>query len=291
MTTLEKGVRILPADARVAIIAGSGRLPVEVAESLDAQGHKPFVVLVDGEADPNSDLERFPHQKLSLEEAGALRGLLKRQAVTHVVMAGGIARRPSLSSYRVNLGLIAALPRLARALTRGDDGMLRLLIEHIEAAGIKVVGAHEVAPDLLATPGRLTKAAPMKSDWRDLEAARRAAVAIGGLDIGQAAISVGGRVIALEGIEGTDGLLERTKALRAHGRVANLKRGVLVKCAKPGQELRADLPAIGPATVTAAHDAGLAGIGVEAGKSLVLDWRGVVKAADELGLFVVGLEA
>ena len=137
----------------------------------------------------------------------------------------------------------------------------------------------------------MTRVAPQKDDWSDLTAAKRGALAIGALDIGQAAVSVGGRVVALEGIEGTDGLLERVKDLRGHGRIANRKRGVIVKCAKPDQEVRADLPAIGPMTVDGAHAAGLAGIGVEAGRSLILDFGEVVSRADALGLFVVGLTA
>lgn len=291
MITTEPRPRIeLAGSDRVAIIAGSGRLPVNVAESLDVHGHPPFVVLIDGEVDSGSALENFQHQRMRLEEAGGVRGVLKRQGITHVVLAGGIGRRPSLRSYKISLGLLAALPRLAKALRRGDDGMLRLLIDHIEAAGIKVVGAHEIVPDLLAIEGPMTGLQPLEDDWRDLRAARKAALAIGALDIGQAAVSINGRVIALEGIEGTDGLLARTKDLRDHGRIANLHRGVLVKCAKPGQEVRADLPGIGPVTVEAAHAAGLAGIGVEAGRSLVLDWANVVERADALGLFVVGLE-
>ena len=282
------GIDLAPTD-RVAVIAGSGRLPVNVAESLRAHGHAPFVVLIDGEADAHAGLDSFDHQRMTLEEAGALRGLLKRKRVTHVVLAGGIGRRPNIGSYRINLGLLAALPRLARALKRGDNGMLKLLIAHIEAAGMKVVGAHEIVPDLLAPEGAITQAEPEAGDWRDLEAVRKAALTIGALDVGQAAVSINGRVIALEGIEGTDGLLARTKELRGHGRIANLKRGVIVKCAKPDQELRADLPAIGPATVDGAHAAGLAGIGVEAGRSLILDWDKVVERADALGLFVVGL--
>ena len=106
----------------------------------------------------------------------------------------------------------------------------------------------------------------------------------------QAAVAVGGRAIALEGIEGTDGLLERVKALRGHGRIAGKKRGVLVKCAKPGQELRADLPTIGLATVEAAHEAGLAGIGIEAGRSFILDHDTTIARADALGLFILGLQ-
>jgi DUF1009 family protein len=132
---------------------------------------------------------------------------------------------------------------------------------------------------------------PWKSDWRDIEAGRAAAKAIGALDIGQAAVAVGGRVIALEGIEGTGGLLDRAKELRSHGRIAGKTRGVLVKCSKPGQELRADLPSIGPQTVDAAHAAGLAGIAIEAGHSLILDGPTTIARANALGLFIVGLPA
>jgi DUF1009 family protein len=95
----------------------------------------------------------------------------------------------------------------------------------------------------------------------------------------------------LEDIEGTDALLARAKALRNHGRLAGRRRGVLVKCAKPGQELRADLPTIGLATVEAAHAAGLAGIAVEAGRSFVLQQAETIARADELGLFIVGINA
>lgn len=290
MKTSEALAVKLSSSDRVAIVAGSGRLPVNVAEGLRAGGQHPLVVLIEGEADTNSGLEDFDHRAMRLEEAGDLLGVLKRQGITHVVLAGGIGRRPNIRSYKISLGLLAALPRLIRGLKRGDDGLLKLLIAHIEAAGIKVVGAHEIVPDLLATEGTMTRTQPLADDWRDLDAARRAALAIGALDVGQAAVSINGRVIALEGIEGTDGLLLRTKDLRSHGRVANLKRGVVVKCAKPGQELRADLPAIGPATVETAHAAGLAGIGVEAGRSLVLDWTDVVEKADAYGMFVVGLK-
>jgi hypothetical protein len=176
-------------------------------------------------------------------------------------------------------------------LRRGDDGLLKMLTQALEKRGVKVVGAHEVVPELTASEGSLTTAEPNRSDWRDIEAAHKAAKAIGALDIGQAAIAIGGRAVALEGIEGTAGLLDRMRELRGHGRLAGKARGVLVKCAKPGQELRADLPTIGPQTVEAAHAAGLAGIAVEAGRSLILEGPETLARANALGLFVIGLPA
>jgi DUF1009 family protein len=288
MTTTEKPGRLqLQSGDRIAIVAGSGKLPVDLAQNLAGHGHRPFVVLVRGEA--SSELSAYDHEDLTVENFAGLAPLLKRHGITHAVFAGGISRRPKLSALKPSLALLRFLPRALAALAKGDDGMLRSLAAAVETLGVKVVGPHQIAPDLLASEGPMTATVPQKSDWRDIEAAAAAARAIGALDIGQAAIAIGGRTIALEGVEGTDGLLERVKDLRSHGRLAGKKRGVLVKCAKPGQELRMDLPSIGPGTVTAAHAAGLAGIGVEAERSLVLDQAGVIAEADRLGLFVIGL--
>lgn len=272
---------------RVAVVAGSGRLPVDLAENLAAHGRPPFVVMVRDDA--SRALAAFEHVELPVENFADLAPLLHRRKITHAVFAGGISRRPRLSAIRPSFALIALLPRLVSALSKGDDGLLRAIAEFMEAKGIKVVGAHEIAPDLLAPHGVLGDIAPQKSDWADIDAAAAAARAIGALDIGQGAVAIGGRAIALEGVEGTDGLLERVRDLRAHGLLAGKKRGVLVKCSKPGQEVRMDLPTIGPDTVTAAHAAGLAGIGVEADGSLIVDAAGVVREAKKLGLFVVGV--
>lgn len=277
--------------SRVGIIAGGGSLPVEVADGLAAHGYPPFILLMEGEADRKQQLSRYEHVTMALEQIGSLVSTLKRHGVTHLVLAGEIKRRPRLSNMRPSLGLLAIVPSVIVALARGDDGLLKVLTRGLEKRGIKVVGAHEVVPELTAGRGTLTATEPIKSDWRDIEAGLAAAKAIGALDIGQAAIAIGGRAIALEGIEGTKGLLERTRELRGHGRLAGKTRGVLVKCAKPGQELRADLPSIGPQTVEAAHAAGLAGIAVEAGCSLILEGPTTLARANALGLFIVGLPA
>jgi DUF1009 family protein len=275
----------------VGVVAGGGALPLEVARALKDRGEKPFLLLIEGEVDAGSPLRDFEHETLALEDVGSLIGVLKRRGVARLVLAGEIGRRPRLSAMRVSAGLLGWLPSIVVGLAKGDDGLLRLLVRRLERKGIRVVGAHEIVPELLAAAGLLAKAAPDAAAWRDIEAARAAAEAIGALDIGQGAVAIGGRVVALEGIEGTNGLLERVRELRGHGRLAGKAGGVLVKCAKPGQELRADLPTIGPQTVKLAHAAGLAGIGVEAGRSLIMDGPAVIADADALGLFVIGLPA
>jgi DUF1009 family protein len=279
----------LAAGDRVCLIAGSGRLPANVAAGLKAMGHAPFVIIAGGENANLDELGAYDHTTVELERMADIGPLLRRERITHIVFAGGIGRRPRLTSLRPSWALLRMIGRLLPVLGKGDNALLSTVIGLFEEHGYKVVGPHQLVPDLLSSEGTVTKANPTASDRQDLDAAFAAAKAIGALDIGQAAVAIGGRVVAVEGVEGTDGLLARVKELRAHPRLAARKRGVLVKCAKPGQELRADLPSIGPQTVTAAHEAGLAGIGVEAGRSIVLDHERVRGLADELGLFVTGL--
>lgn len=279
----------IQAGQRLAVIAGGGSLPVELAEA--RKHHKPLILMIVGEVENPDAFSAFDSVSITIEQFGQLASILLKHRVTHVVSAGTINRRPQLSKLRLDRYTLLALPRIAYALAQGDNALLSLVVNIVEGAGVKVLGGHQVAPKLLAVEGHFGAAKPHKADWRDIEAARQAALAIGGLDIGQAAVSVGGRVIALEGIEGTQGLLHRVAELRQHGRLAGRKRGVLVKCAKPGQELRVDMPSIGPQTVGDAHAAGLAGIAVEAGRALVLEGPQLVKRADELGLFVIGLSS
>ena len=281
---------LLPPGSRVGIVAGSGSLPVNVAQSLALAGLKPFIVILAGEADRLAELKHHEHVVLPIESAAVAFDQMKAAGVTHAVLAGGVARRPKFTGLKWTPRVLKVLPRLAIELALGDDGLLRAVMRHIEHAGIRVVGAHEVVPDLLARGGAMTRAVPGADDERNIMAALEAAKTIGYLDIGQAAIAVGGRAVALEGIEGTDGLLERMIPLRNHGRLAGKSGGVLVKCAKPAQDIRADLPAIGPKTVLDAQRAGLRGIAVEANRAFVLDFAKTIAAADEAGLFISGIE-
>ncbi len=276
---------------RLGLVAGSGSLPVLLARSLVARGEDaPYVLTITGEARAH-DFAGCETAPIALEEIGDLVGRLRSAGVTHCVLAGGVASRTSLRRMRPSLGLLRILPAYIRARTKGDDGVLKAIIGHLEASDIAVLGAHEIAPDLLAGEGLLAGPRPSASAMRDIEAAREAALAIGALDIGQAAIAVGGRAVALEGIEGTDGLLERMAGLRGHGRLAGRTGGVLVKCAKPRQELRADLPAIGPKTVTDTRIAGLEGIAVEAGRCFILDHAATLAKAESEGIFLYGMPA
>lgn len=278
------------AAGRIALIAGGGALPVEIAKALAERNDRPFVIMVRGEVSEPAAFEAYPNVTRDIEAFGGLAKLLKAEGVQRVVMAGNIARRPKFAAMRPILPLLPLLPRALASLARGDDGLLRAVIGYFEDRGIKVLGPHEIIPDLLVPAGIHTRKKPTAADRKDIDAAMQAALAIGRLDIGQAAVAIGGRAIALEDIEGTDALLARVTGLRGHGRLAGRKGGVLAKSSKPGQELRADLPGIGVLTVDGAHRAGLSGIAVEADRSLGLGFGETIARADELGLFIIGVK-
>lgn len=272
---------------RIAVVGGSGALPLALAEDLAGAGEAPVLLAIRGEAD--EAFSRRADAVLDIETIGKLPARLKALGADRVVFAGGVRRRPKLYRIGLTLGVLRMMPRAIRALGAGDDALLRLVADFMEQEGIRVVGAQEIMPRLLAPEGTIAAIAPGIEDWPAIRAGFEAAKAIGALDIGQAAVAFGRRAIALEGIEGTEGLLERTREMRHHGRLTSTRRGVLVKCCKPGQDMRADLPSIGPQTVTAAHAAGLSGIAVEAGRSLILEIDKVREQADRLGLYVVGV--
>ncbi|MBB4954032.1 DUF1009 family protein [Agrobacterium vitis] len=274
---------------RLGIIAGSGMLPVYVADAARAAGEDPFVFPLKNEADQR--WSGFDHASISVGDMRQLASLIKKHAIKRVVMSGAVKKRPNFNEIHVNLRFLMKLPFAVKTLlSGGDDAVLKMVIELIEAQGCRVVGAHEIAPQLLADLGALGRHAPNDEDKRDIAAAMRAAEALGRLDVGQGAVSVGGRIVALEGVEGTDRMLQRVAELRAEGRISARRRGVLVKLCKPQQDIRADLPTIGQSTIESAAAAGLSGIAVQAGRALLLQREETLKRADAAGIFVFGLD-
>lgn len=173
----------------------------------------------------------------------------------------------------------------------GDNSVLTGIIGFFESKGFKVVGAHEIAPDLIAGKGVFSKRRPGKTDRADIAIGLEVIAALGPLDVGQATVVAHKYVLAVEAAEGTDKMIERCKDLNKWGKSGRRKRsGVLVKCAKPGQERRIDLPTVGPETIRHASQAGLAGIAIAANDVLIVDRERFIKAANDAGLFVVGVE-
>lgn len=273
---------------RLAIIAGGGLLPRYVAEAARARGESPYILSLRDES--AEDWAGFDHEIISIGNYAGIGAAFRKHDIGRAVLSGWVRRRPEWRDIHAPFKALLAVPSVVRTLLKGgDDTVLRMVIRLIEAEGVRVVGAHEIVPDLLGTEGPLGSVKPDTAAEADIAAAAAVALALGRLDVGQGAVAVGGRVVALEGAEGTDGMLERVAALRISGRISQRRKGVLVKLCKPGQDLRADLPSIGVETLRRAKAAGLAGIAVEAGRSLVLERDALVAEANVDGLFVTGI--
>lgn len=268
---------------KIGIIAGSGALPGSLVAACKRTGRPFFVLALKGNADPMLLPKNIPIKWIRLGAVGEGFAEMRRENVEEIVMIGGV-RRPSLLELRPDWrGLKFFAKAGIRAL--GDDGLLRAVINEIESDGFKVVGADSVVPSLVASKGVYGKVVPRLSDLEDIRRGFDVAKILGKADVGQAVIVQQGLVLAVEAIEGTAALIERSRDLKREG-----GGGVLVKVVKPGQERRADLPTIGPQTVQSIYDAGFKGIAVEAGSVLLADAQQTTQLADELGIFVVGVD-
>ena len=270
------------AASSLGIIAGGGPLPSLIARACRGEGREVLVIAFEGETDPETCVG-VPHRWLGLGAVGALLKSLRQASCREVVLAGSI-RRPSLSSLKVDLRGMRLMGRIARAKTKGDDALLSLVIAELEDEGFTVVGADDLIATRCAPAGVIGQRAPDEDAERDIAVGIEAARALGAQDIGQAVVVQAGRVLGVEGVEGTDGLIERCAALQEAGPGA-----VLVKMKKPGQERRADLPTIGADTIERLAEAGFRGVAVEAGETLILERDRAVARADEHGVFLVGV--
>ncbi len=279
-----------PDISRAAIIAGNGILPVEIFREMQKHKRKPMLIGVSGEID--SDLAVHADAVLGFGQLGKLFELLKQNDVHHLIFAGGIHRRPDIKSLKMDMATLKEVPTMLKIVMGGDNSILSKIAEYFARKNIIVVGAHQLVPGLLAGKGVICGKPALKTAMPMIEKAFKAAKMIGALDVGQAAIAEDGRVIALEAAEGTDGMIRRVGELRLSGRLsAKPKMGVLVKAMKPEQDMRADLPAIGPKTIDSVFAAGLKGIAVESGHTFILEREATLKRARELGIFIVGVSA
>lgn len=274
----------------VGIIAGGGSLPVEVARSVTGQGGVVHVVMVEGEA--SDQLRSFPHTIVNWAELGHAISAVKKAGVQRLVFVGKMAR-PSFLTARPDFGFGFVFPKILRALRAGgDDAVLRGVVKLFEARGLKVEGVADVAPELLIGDGTIGVHRPSGFDEVDIERGMALVTALGRFDIGQGAVVNSGEIEAIEGAEGTDRMLARVAQYRAGAEAAGqgaIRGGVLVKRPKPGQDLRIDLPAVGPDTVDGARIAGLDGIAALSGFVLAANRLELVQRADRNFVFVTGV--
>jgi DUF1009 family protein len=283
-------IKALEITSPIGVIAAGGAMPFAVADSLVARGIQPVLFALKGACDPVA-VERFRHHWISVGQVGRAIKLFRAENCRDLVFIGALVR-PALSEIRLDWGTLRVLGRVLAAFRGGDDHLLSGIGRILEQDGFRMLGIKDVAPDLLMPQGCLTRHLPDSDAASDTARGREVLAALSPFDIGQAVVVIDGHVIGVEDIEGTDGLLARVARLRKEGRIrAKPMRGVLVKAPKKGQDLRFDLPTIGPRTVEGAAAAGLAGIAIIAGNTMVAEPQAMIEAADAAGLFVTGLSA
>lgn len=255
----------------LALIAGKGALPEEIVKACP---ERPWVASLAGFA-PDT---LTPDETFRLENLGSFLNALRSRGVREVCFAGGV-RRPPIDPTAIDAETQPLVQRIAAAMQQGDDAILRTILSIFEDAGLRVRGAHDLVPGLLPETGDLAGAMP-EAARADVARARSILGAMGEADTGQACVVLNGQALALEGLFGTDWMLQ-SLAARPDGR-----GGVLYKAPKPGQDRRVDLPTIGPATIDGAAAAGLDGVAIEAGGVLLLGREDTLRRARDLGLFL-----
>lgn len=280
MTTSAMPSPDVPLDA-IGLIAGNGQFPILFARAAKQRGVRVIATAMHGETEPALSNEVDAITWVRVGQLGKMIRAMKRAGIRHAAMAGGVRKTrlfghayPDLLGWRV----------LAQCVIRRDDGILRAIAGAFEQRGIRIVDSTLYMPDALTPVGVLTPRQPNAEQWRDLRYGMLIAREIGKLDIGQAVVVRDGTVLALEAIEGTDGCMLRAGALAHH------RGGVVVKVAKPTQDMRFDVPAVGPQTITTMVAAGIDVLGLEAHRTLILEPETFMAAAIKHQRIVVGLD-
>lgn len=272
----------------LAMIVGSGDYPLQLARIVTGRGERPYIAALDGAADPAAFGDGADIRTYRLGQLGSLLEELRRRGIVDIVMLGALPR-PSFGSLRPEVSTLKYMPHFAKAFLGGDDHLLRGVVRFFEMQGFRVHGPADIAPEMTAPRGALGSRQASPEQRAELERGFALLATLSPFDVGQAAILADHRVVAIEAAEGTDAMIRRVADLVARGRLKIGKGdGFLVKVPKTGQDLRVDMPAIGPDTLRNIAEAGLSGIGVRAGAVLVGDRAALGRQADQRGLFVEG---
>ena len=267
---------------KLGIIAGGGEIPQLLIQNCIENKRDFFVLAIENNADKAIFTPDIPHQWIRIGQAGTGFKRMAEENVEEIVLIGTI-HRPSVADLMPDLRTAAFFAKIGMK-SLGDDGILRALIKEIESENMRVIGIHEVMPDLLAKEGILTKQKPDKQALADIDRGTEVAYQLGKLDVGQSVIVQQGLVLGLEGIEGTDELIKRCGTYQRKG-----AGGVLVKLRKPQQDMRIDLPTVGLKTIENLHQSGMRGLALHAGNTLIINEKEVIALANKYGLFIKGI--
>jgi DUF1009 family protein len=262
------------------LIAGNGRFPFLVAAAARRAGRRVVAVAIREEAFPELEEQVDEIHWVGLGQLGRCIAALREAGAREAVMAGQVKHRQIFSDVVPDLKLMAVLARLA---AKNTDSLIGGVADALAQEGITLLASTALLRDHLATPGAMTRRSPTREARKDIEYGRQVAQVLAGMDLGQTVAVKQRAVVALEAMEGTDEVIRRA------GRLAGPGLSV-VKVAKPGQDLRFDVPVVGPGTLAAMRDAGAATLAVEAGRTLLIDKPDFLPAAESAGIVVWGME-
>ncbi|HYR87306.1 MAG TPA: UDP-2,3-diacylglucosamine diphosphatase LpxI [Terriglobia bacterium] len=271
----------MASSSKYGLIAGNGKFPFLVLEAARSQGIDMVVAAIKEETFPEIEQHAKTVHWLSLGQLGKLIKTFKSEGVDHAVMAGQVKHKQIFSSIVPDLKMIQLLASLA---TKNTDSLIGAVARVLENEGIQLIDSTLFLRPLLPDPGVLTRRAPSEEEKRDLDYGYKIARELGRLDLGQSVAVTDGACIALEAMEGTDAVMERAASL-VNGRPLRI-----VKLAKPNQDLRFDVPVIGPATVRLMARLSVSALAVEAGKTLMIDREELIREADAQGIAIVAVE-
>lgn len=261
---------------KLGIIAGGGILPAKLVSYCEERNIDAFVVGFEGHVDAATVAGRN-HTLMRLGSAGTIIPLLQKRGYKDLVLIGAV-KRPALTDMIPDMRTIKFFAKLGvRAL--GDDGFLKAIRAELEDEGFTIHGVQDILPGLFIEKGVLGAVEPNEDQWEDIRIGMTGSRKIGEADIGQCVVALDGEIIGTEDDKGTNALIRRAAA----------KGAVLVKASKPQQDRKLDMPTIGSDTVRLCAELGYAGIAAEAGGVLVADRAETIAAANEHGLFVVGV--
>ena len=265
--------------AKLGIIAGGGTLPLRLLEKCNAIGRPVCLIALKDQVDASLFVD-YEYEMVRIGAAGRAIEILKDNNVTEIVMAGHV-KRPNIASLRPDVKALKVLAK-SGAMALGDDGLLKAVIKYLENdEGFKVVSVDSILGSDDLAPGALGDISPDEKAHKDILRGIDVLKIMGPADIGQAVIVQDELVLGVEAVEGTAALLDRCKTLKR-----DTKGGVLIKIRKPGQEMRIDMPTIGPDTIRQAIDTGLDGIAIDAGGMIILDKEDTIQLANQAGLFI-----
>lgn len=273
----------------IAIIAGSGAFPFEIAHALRERGETPFIIGLRGFVSRDATLRSMPHAVIDMLDPQKIITTLRANKIDRVILAGGVSRPGPLALLSIYT-FFRHREELRRIVSGGDDRILRGVIRLLEENGFAVIGVDQAAPDLLAPKGLIGSTSLPEQAGSDIALGLACLRDMGRYDLGQGVVVAQGRVLAMEGPEGTDAMLERVRLMQKNRRVILENAcAILVKAPKPAQDRRVDLPAIGPRTVKSAKAAGLNGIAVAAHEVVLVERQTLIRDADQAALFVTGV--